>query len=460
MPALRSFWALVVASAATSFAQVNPAPAPVAPARPPAVSAPTGAQDMVRLQFPNSDVQDVLRLYETLSGRRIIVDNLVAGKVNIFLTKDVTREEAIKIIEMNLALNGYSLVQADKDTIEVVGQNQNPRRAAVPIISDTGDIPPGNTVVSFLFKLRYTDPQDVATLLQQYLQPTGAVAAIPLPKSSSLLVTQSADTIRRIARIVEQVDVEPAEVKSEFIQLYRADASKVVDMLRDILEKGGEQTRGAAPTGPGAIRTVRPAPNAPAAQPAQVDYDLGAFTGLTEESVVVGKIKMSADVRTNRIHVITRPINLPFIRKLIEEFDANVEFGKPVTRPLRYISAGDVLPVLVQALTEPGATAPPGAEAGGASPSPSQAQPLRATSATVANPYTGGVSSTSTTSTSTGSTLNISEELATQPVDTSPKVVTIGNAKPIADTSPNSNTVMGNREVVVKVGKILDEMDV
>src|SRR5438270_2722168 len=452
MPALRPFWALAIASAATSFAQVNPAPAPGSPARSPAVISQSGPQDMVRLQFPNSDVQDVLRLYETLTNKRIIIDNLVAGKVNIILTKDVTREEAIKIIEMNLALNGYSLVQADKDTIEVVGQNQNPRRAAVPIISDTGDIPPGNTVVSFLFKLRYTDPQDVATLLQQYLQPTGAVAAIPLPKSSSLLVTQSADTIRRIARIVEQVDVEPAEVKSEFIQLYRADASKVVDMLKDILEKGGDQTRGAAPTGPGGIRPGRPAPNVPAAQPAQVEYDLGAFTGLTEESVVVGKIKISADVRTNRIHVITRPINLPFIRKLIEEFDANVEFGKPVTRPLRYISAGDVLPVLVQALTEPGATAQPGAEGGGANPSPQpQAQPLRATSATVANPYSGGISSTSTTSTSTGSTLNISEELATQPVDTVPKAVTVGNSKLIADQRANTIIVLGNREVVVKV---------
>jgi len=409
---------------------------------------------MVRLQFPNSDVQDVLRLYETLTGKRIIVDNLVAGKVNIFLTKDVTREEATKIIEMNLALNGYSLVQADKETIEVVGQNQNPRRAAVPIISDTGDIPPGNTVVSFLFKLRYTDPQDVATFLQQYLQPTGAVAAIPLPKSSSLLVTQSAETIRRIARIVEQVDVEPAEVKSEFIQLYRADATKVVDMLKEILEKGGDQTRSAAPIGPGAIRAVRPAPNVPVGQPAQVDYDLGAFSGLTEESVVVGKIKISADVRTNRIHVITRPINLPFIRKLIEEFDANVEFGKPVTRPLRYISAGDVLPVLVQALTEPGQTEQGGAAGGAAGPQAGPT-PQRVTNPTVTNPYNPGQ-----TTTATGSSLNISEELSTQPVDTAPKAVTIGNSKIIADQRANTIIVLGNREVVVKIFKILDEMDV
>src|SRR5207245_11257888 len=92
---------------------------------------------------------------------------------------------------------------------------------------------------------------------------------------------------------------------------------------------------------------------------------LGALA-LTEESVVVGKTKLNPDVRTNRIHVITRPVNMPFVRKLIAEFDANVEFAKPVTRPLRYISASDVLPVLVQALTEPGAAAQGGAE--GAAP--------------------------------------------------------------------------------------------
>ena len=60
----------------------------------------------------------------------------------------------------------------------------------------------------------------------------------------------------------------------------------------------------------------------------------------------------------------------------------------------------------------------------------------------------------------TGSSLNISEELSTQPVDTVPKAVTIGNSKLIADQRANSIIVLGNREVVMKVEKILDEMDV
>jgi type II secretory pathway component GspD/PulD (secretin) len=41
-----------------------------------------------------------------------------------------------------------------------------------------------------------------------------------------------------------------------------------------------------------------------------------------------------------------------------------------------------------------------------------------------------------------------------------PKAVTIGNSKLIADQRANSIIVLGNREVVMKVEKILDEMDV
>src|SRR5437016_724930 len=352
-------------------------------------TAPAGASDpAVTLKFPNSDVADVLRFYEQLTGKKLVMDNFVQGKVNIFIAKAVSRDEAIKIIEMSMALNGISLIPAAPDIIEVVGAGQNPRKAVVPIISDLADIPAGNPVISFLFKLQYADPQELQQVLMAYFQgSSGSINILALPKSSSLLVTQNADVIRQLASVIGQLDVAPAEVVSEFIKLERADATKVCDMLKDIFEKGGQPS-----TQPG-IRSVRVPPNVP--QPMPVENEAGAMAGLSEEAVVVGKIKLTADVRTNRIHVVTRPINMPFIRKLIREFDANVEFAKPVTRPLRYISAGDVLPVLIQALTEPGATAQPGAEAGGTSPSP-QAQPVRATSATVANPYPGGISSTST----------------------------------------------------------------
>jgi general secretion pathway protein D len=452
---------LVLASATTGSAQAapqRPQPPPVKAPNPPAADAPAppGAPATVRLQFPNSDVVDVLHLYEQLTGKKLVMDNFVQGKVNIFIAKDVSRDEAIKIIEMSMGLNGISLVPAGRDIVDVVGAGQNPRKAPVPIISDLADIPAGNPVVSFLFKLQYADPQELQQVLMAYFQgSSGTINILALPKSSSLLVTQNADIIRQLAGVIEQVDVAPAEVVSEFVKLERADATKVVDMLKEIFEKSTE-----TPGQPG-VRAVK----VPGGVPQPVPAEAGGAGVLSEEAVIVGKIKITPDVRTNRIHVVTRPINMPFIRQLIHEFDANVEFGKPVTRPLRYISAGEVLPVLVQALSEPGMETGGAGAGGGALPgaSPPQGQPQqRRAGYTGTSPlagFTGGERG-GIGGTSTGSALNISEELSTQPVDTTPQAVTVGNSKLIADQRANTIIVLGNREVVVKVEKILDEMDV
>jgi type II secretion system protein D len=435
-------------TAVTQAATTSPTP-------PPSIPGVTPLPDRtVTLQYPNSDVADVLHLYETLTGKKLIMDNFVTGKVNIFISRPIPREEAVKIIEMNLLMNGFSLVPAENDVVKVIGVNKSPRNAGIPIVSDEADIPSGEHVVSFLFKLKYADPVELQQVLGQYLSPPQSYTSfLALPKASSILITENSSVIRKLINIVDQIDTPPAQVVSEFIKLQRADATKVVEMLKEVFDKGGTTSTAAQP---GGVRPARPAQVPPAPQPQVVpgEGDLSAMTALSEDSIVVGKIKISADVRTNRIHVITRPVNMPFVRKLISEFDANVEFGKPVTRPLRYISAAEVLPVLVQALTEPGTNDQGAAQTTNpAAPQQQAQQQQRRTTSTSGN--TSGMDSSSS-----GGSQNFSEELSTQSVDTAPKAVTIGNAKLIADQRSNSIIVLGNNEVVVKVGKILDEMDV
>src|SRR2546422_3295442 len=300
---------LVLASATSASAQGAPQrpqqvrPVKVAdppPTEPPAskvanpppadAPAPPSAPATVRLQFPNSDVVDVLHLYEQLTGKKLVMDNFVQGKVNIFIAKDVSRDEAIKIIEMSMALNGISLVPAARDIVDVVGAGQNPRKAPVPIISDPADIPPGNPVVSFLFRLQYADPQELQQVLMAYFQgSSGTINILALPKSSSLLVTQNADIIRQLAGVIQQVDVAPAEVVSEFIKLERADATKVVDMLKDIFEKSTETTPGQ----PG-VRAVKMPGVVPQPMPVEAGGGL-----LSPETGVVGENKITSDLGTH-----------------------------------------------------------------------------------------------------------------------------------------------------------------
>ncbi len=191
----------------------------------------------------------MLRFYESLTGKKLILDNFVTGKVNIFLSKNVPRDEAIKIIEISLLLNGYALIPSEGDLVKVIGTGKNPRTTGVPIISDESEIPDGDHVISYLFKLRYADPQELLQALGQYLSPPQPYTSfLALPKAGAILVTENSSVIRTLAKIIDQVDVPPAEVVSEFIKLERADASKVVDMLKDVFEKT-DRSRSTRPAG-------------------------------------------------------------------------------------------------------------------------------------------------------------------------------------------------------------------
>src|SRR5215472_13294428 len=88
---------LALASVSAVLAQGQPQRPEQPPAAkisaPPPADPPPGAPATVRLQFPNSDIVDVLHLYEQLTGKKLVMDNFVQGKVNIFISKDVSRDE-------------------------------------------------------------------------------------------------------------------------------------------------------------------------------------------------------------------------------------------------------------------------------------------------------------------------------------------------------------------------------
>ena len=378
------------------------------------------------IQFPNADVRAVLDFYEKLTGKRPLYDGTVQGQVNIVVTRPVTYEEAVRIIETALLINGFTLVPGPGDIVKVLGPGKNARQFGVPILSDFNALPENDQIVSFLFRLDYADPVEVQQAITPYVAPSPYTWFLPMPKSQSILITESSGVIRMLAKVIEELDKPPAEVISEFFSLKRADAADVVEKLTKMFETPADQaTRQPPPSNPG-----QPPPNA-----------AGSSAGVTlsENSLIVGKINLTADVRTNRIHVVTRPVNLPFIRRLIAEYDSDVSFGEPMTRQLRFVAAGEVLDVIVDAIREPGVK-------------------VEETTATPTS-RTGTTTSQTSSSTSGGVSLG-TEELATPEADTAPVSKIVGSTRIIADKRANTIIVLGNDDVKNKISRVIDEIDI
>ena len=256
---------LVLLSAA-AFGQLSPIPGAgptLLPNPPRAAAVPStepGQQDMVPMQFPNAEVKELLGFYERLTKKNLIYDNQVIGTVNLVLAQPVPKEEAIKIIEINLLLNGFTLVPVENSNIiKVIGIGKNPRAAAIPLISDEMLLPEGEHVVTFLAKIKYADPTELSQILGTFVvQAAGQYTNItPLPKAGALLITENTAMIRQILRVIREVDVPPAEVASKFFELSNAVAEDVQKQIEDILTKQSEKT--GAPAGAAGNRPA-PAP--------------------------------------------------------------------------------------------------------------------------------------------------------------------------------------------------------
>jgi len=267
--------------------------------------------------------------------------------------------------------------------------------------------------------------------------------------AQAVVITENTSVIKELIALKQLIDVPPAATATEFVQLIRADAEKVTDTLNKLLEN---QQKGA-----GGVQT----PNTPGN--VQVNYATGGagIGGLQAQLV--------ADARTNRILIVTRPQNMAQFRSLIQSFDQPNLAEKPLEYRLRYVSAGDVLPVLKDLLSEEpqqggqGGTGGTGGITGGQQQQPSQQRSVNLSSGTSggggtgSSSYAGGYSSTNSTG---GSGSQAGQDLLQEPNEQlGPQSIVVGKTRVISDAKDNKIIVIGPPESIQKVRMLLERLD-
>ena len=405
------------------------------------------------IQFPNNPVSDFLLVYEKLKGVTLIKDaSLAAGGANLSLTLNqaVTKQEAIRLIESTLLLNGYAFIAMDKKAVKVIntGGGKNPRSEGVFVFTNEKELPEGEVIASYVMPLTYLAAADAVEIFNQFivLHPYGSMVAVPV--ANQVVITENSTLIRRLIEVRQLVDQPAPEVRSEFVQLHQANADRVVELITQILEKRAEGKTGTTGTR-AATGQATPPPGVPGL-PTAAPTGASATVNVGQSGSSSGEVQLIADTRTNRILIVTRPINMDYIKKLIGEFDVAVDLSDPFEQPLNYVAASDMLPILADMLKEEGQEA--GAGGAGA--------PTRTTTGGigVGTPVTGvtGSGMGATGGVSGAGALGSLEEPGEQQAAQS---VIVGKTRLIADIRANSILVIGQPEARDKVKAILDKLD-
>lgn len=227
--------------------------------------------EAVTLNFSNADIEAVARTMATITGTNVVVDPRVKGTLTLVTEKPVSRRAAMNQFQAALRLQGFTMVES-AGLYKVVPEADAKLQSGAVTVSDEaigGAL--GNQITTQIFKLNFESANNLVAVLRPLISPNNTINVNP--GTNSLIITDYADNLRRMARIIAAVDVSNA-TDVQILPLKHAIATDLAPLVLRLVESAGVGTApGQADTSFKTILMAEPRSNAlilRAANPARV----------------------------------------------------------------------------------------------------------------------------------------------------------------------------------------------
>ena len=206
----------------------------------------SASTEPITLNFVNAEIESVARTLATLSNRNLVVDPRVKGTINLSTELPVSPNEAWSQFLAALRLQGFAMVET-KGLYKIV-----PEADAKLQGGNVQEIQKGNggsgsgQIVTHIFKLNFEQANNLVPVLRPLISPNNTINVNP--GNNSIIITDYADNLQRMARIIATLDVSNAS-DVEVIQLKHAIAVDLAPLVLRLVESGSNAAQ--APATPG-----------------------------------------------------------------------------------------------------------------------------------------------------------------------------------------------------------------
>lgn len=209
----------------------------------------------ITLNFSNAEIESVARTMAVITGRDVVVDPRVKGTINLQTDRAIAPAAAFNQFAAALRLQGFAVVQADGLYKIVPEADAKLQSSAVTTSIGAAANLSGNQIVTQVFKLNYEAANNLLPVLRPLIAPNNTINVNP--GNNSLVITDYAENMRRLARIVAALDV-PNASDIEVIPLKNSIATDMVPLVTRLIEGGSGTgpTAGAPGTADATFRTT------------------------------------------------------------------------------------------------------------------------------------------------------------------------------------------------------------
>ncbi|WP_133702772.1 type II secretion system secretin GspD [Roseateles toxinivorans] len=196
------------------------------------------------LNFVNTDIEAVTRAMGVMLDRQFIVDPRVKGTITLYSEQPLTVREAY--LNYLAALRGLGFTVVDNAGLLKVVPEADAKLQAGSVVVGGSSAQRGDQIITQIFKLNYENANNLVAVLRPLISPNNTINANP--GNNSLVITDYAENLQRLARIVAAMD-NPGATDMEVVPLKHAIASDLAALVLKLSDGG------AAAAVPGAIGT-------------------------------------------------------------------------------------------------------------------------------------------------------------------------------------------------------------
>ncbi len=195
-------------------------------------------EETVTLNFVNADVEAVIKAVSEITGRNFILDPKVKGTINIVSARPVPKSLVYPTLLSALRLQGFAAVESD-GVVKILPEIDAKQQGGPVVRGAVGA--GGDRLVTQVIVLRNESAAQLVNVLRPLITPNNTIAAIP--GSNALVITDYAENLRRIERIVASLDQAPSG-EPQLVALRHASAVDVVGLVNRLIS---EPSGGAPP---------------------------------------------------------------------------------------------------------------------------------------------------------------------------------------------------------------------
>jgi general secretion pathway protein D len=189
--------------------------------------------------FPNADIQDIVKAISELTGKNFIIDQGVRGKITIIAPSKISVAEAYKAFLSALAINGYAVVPSGK--FLKIRSARNAQRDSIETYSGSY-FPNSDQMITRIIHLKHISADLVNRDLRILTSKDGEMS-IYAP-TNSLIISDYGANIERVMKIINQLDIPGFEDQLEVIPVHYAKAKDIAELIDKIVNKGDKSNQG------------------------------------------------------------------------------------------------------------------------------------------------------------------------------------------------------------------------